>query len=169
MVFVNKRIIFILSILLSTFLFPKNVFAGKYPTTFEGVSHKQGWLVPNDYTTRMNPPSCKTREATETEVELLSQECDKTDSCYELVSQWVEQWSQYYCSEIGMSIRTNEDGKKVAFFEDTKPAEEKINEQPAPTIQPTVIENNGKEISSWDKVIAYLKSIIEKMSSFFHS
>lgn len=105
------------------FLFPGHAFAS-YPTSFESVSHSQGWLVPNDYTTAMNPPSCKARQATGDEKITLAKECDSTQECVDLVSQYVDQWK--YCKDIGMVVRTV-DGKQAAYFPPSTPE---------PTIEP---------------------------------
>lgn len=162
-----KKSLIYISLLISPFyLFPQNVFAGEYPTSFESVSYKQGWLIPNDYTTRMNPPSCKSRNTAKTEIEELAQECDKTDKCYELVSKWVEQWNQYYCSEIGMSIRTNEAGKKVAYFEEITANIEEPTLEPSPTSEKS-IEENGTPTGFFATISGYWNALVQRISSFF--
>lgn len=98
-------------------------------STLEPYGYSQGWLVPNDYTTQMNPPNCKLREPSEEETaQVLLSECSSPD-CEDTVKSFAGLWS--VCSEIGMSVRTV-DGKQVAYFEATT-----TEVTPSPTTEST--------------------------------
>lgn len=121
-----KKVLFLLM-----FLFSVGTVNAQSVSTLEPYGYNQGWLVPNDYTTQMNPPNCKLREPSEDEIsQIVVAECSSPD-CENTVKDFSDLWE--VCSEIGMSIRTV-DGKQVAYFEATT-----TEITPSPTTESTPV------------------------------
>lgn len=151
----------LIHILAIFFIFQSSfVYASTGINSFESLGYKQGWLIPNDYTTAMNPPNCKLREPSEEEKNLIAkQECED-EECISSIDKFINGWK--ICSELGMSIRTNPDGKKVSFFAPTEPTPT-IEELQSPPAQ------NAPQPSTETKSIKSKFSINQKTLSILAS
>ncbi len=61
----------------------------------------------------MNPPNCKSRAPTQTELSQIATGCESDNECIDYVMSRPNIWK--YCKDIGMAIRIV-DGKRVAYF-----------------------------------------------------
>lgn len=158
---INKFVL-IFSIISFFLLSKSDIYAGKYPGGFESVSYRQEWLIPNDYSTSMNPPSCKLREPTNEEISELSKECGEPSQCPQLVEEWVKQWDANICAKIGMSIGTSTDGKKFAYFE-------KKDEDKQPLVDSVQGNQNVHEQKNfWDMLKSFFSNLKNSLLNVFN-
>ena len=172
MKYIKSKII--ISLFLFTLVFLLNVqevTASSIPPHIKDMSVKQGWLARNDYSNSFNPPACKVREPTPSEIYELKSDCNSNDflGCTdEGMDKYIKSWGIHRCAELGVEVYGAEGNSYFRFPDENEEEAIEANTANEDNIQDSIEAKPvelTKEVASKTNNIIYI--VFQKIVSFF--